>query len=85
MQIRLHHLPEVVSADRRDRLVRTLVTVLAALADAPDTPVAALPVLDDTELEHIRALGTGPTLVPTELDALLSITPATAPGSPGWR
>ena len=83
MQIRLHYLPEVVSADRRDRLVRTLVTVLAALADAPDTPVAALPVLDDTELEHIRALGTGPTLVPTELDALLSITPGDRTGSPG--
>ncbi|MBD0020376.1 amino acid adenylation domain-containing protein [Gordonia pseudamarae] len=75
MQIRLHYLPEAVSVARRDRLARTLVAVLTALADAPSTPVAGLPVLDEREAARVRALGTGAALAAPSLDDLLSVAP----------
>ncbi|MFT4044308.1 MAG: amino acid adenylation domain-containing protein, partial [Gordonia sp. (in: high G+C Gram-positive bacteria)] len=45
-ELRLHHLPSAVSAERTDRLGRLLVHVLTLLADAPGTPVGSLRALD---------------------------------------
>ncbi len=42
LQLRLHHLPDAVPADRLARITDTLVAVLTAFAEAPETQVAAL-------------------------------------------
>ncbi|MFI5797570.1 amino acid adenylation domain-containing protein [Streptomyces sp. NPDC051677] len=45
---------------RVEALVRHFETVLAAAADAPDTPVSALPLLSGSEREELLAVGRGP-------------------------
>ncbi|MFM9376905.1 amino acid adenylation domain-containing protein [Gordonia sp. VNK21] len=67
LQIRLHHLPQAVPADRIDRLARGFAAALTALADRPETTVAELPTLSAAEAAALRDLGDGGPAAPERL------------------